>query len=109
MKAQPLSTLENNAILTTLYSTLHIFLYAGTNRTTLFATRRFFYCLSSMFLTAEQRRRKDCLKKDQAKKRNDIDAAHKLLRDRAQRDSWAQETPATPSPSIHTALSLIHI
>lgn len=42
-----------------------------------------------MFLTTEQRKRKEAIKRDQAKKRKDIDAANKLLSDRAQRDSWA--------------------
>lgn len=61
-----------------------------------------------MFLTPDQRRRKEALKKDQAKKRMDIDAAQKLRRDRAQRDSWAEETPmpSTNTASIKNASSL---
>lgn len=44
----------------------------------------------SMFLTTEQRRRKEAIKTDQARKRKAIESANKLLSDRAQRDAWAQ-------------------
>lgn len=44
----------------------------------------------SMFLTKEQRKRKEQLRRDQDRKQRDIDAARKLLNDRAQRDSWAE-------------------
>lgn len=54
-----------------------------------------------MFLTGEQRRRKEAIKKDQAEKRKAIDAANKLRSDRAQRDAWAQSTSSAAAAGAH--------
>lgn len=54
-----------------------------------------------MFLTPDQRRRKEAIKKEQAGKRKAIDAANKLLSDRAQRDAWAHSAScAAVSPGM---------
>ncbi|CAN0175149.1 unnamed protein product, partial [Scytosiphon promiscuus] len=42
-----------------------------------------------MFLTPDQRKRKEAIKRDQERRRREIDAAKKLISDRAQRDAWA--------------------
>lgn len=51
-----------------------------------------------MFLTPDQRRRKEGIKRDQARKRKAIDAANKLLSDRAQRDAWAHSASCAITP-----------